>query len=116
VPDRAAPAPPDQYGPAPGPDAAGPEPVPMSELEFSRFVEPRYPRSRSARNSRGWVEVQFRVDAEGNTADVRVVAAEPPGLFDDAATAAVERWRFKPKVVDGEAVAVNSAVRLRFEP
>lgn len=107
---------PDDYGPAPAPAPAGPRDVAMSELEFSRFVEPRYPRARSARKTRGWAQVEFHVDPEGKTRNVRVTASSPPKLFDEPAITAVEKWRFKPFVVDGEAIIVSSAVRLRFEP
>jgi TonB family protein len=115
VPERSAPAP-DEFGPVPEPGPASPLTVPMSELEMKRFVEPRYPRGRSARTMGGWVELEFRVDKDGRTADVRVMNSEPPEVFEAAAKSAVAKWRFKPKLVDGEAVEVVSGVRLRFEP
>lgn len=88
----------------------------MSELDFERFVEPRYPRSRAVRKKRGWVEVQFQVNADGNTSEVQVMGSSPPEVFDEAATDAVAKWRFKPPLVDGEPVAVTTIIRLRFEP
>lgn len=115
VPQRASAAP-DDYGPLPAPGETGPPEVAMSELDFDRFVEPRYPRSRAARKSRGWVEVEFQVNENGQTSDVKIVGSSPPEVFDEAATDAVSKWRFKPPLVDGEPVAVTSVVRLRFEP
>ena len=88
----------------------------MSELDFDRFVEPRYPRSRSARKRRGWVELRFQVNENGKTSNIEVAASEPPEIFDEAATYAVSKWRFKPRMVNGEATTVITAIRLRFEP
>ena len=115
VPERASPSP-DDYGPLPAPGPPTPPEVAMSELDFERFVEPRYPRSRAARKTRGWVEVEFQVNPDGETSDVKILGSSPPEVFDEAALDAVSRWRFKPQVVDGEPVAVTSIVRLRFEP
>ena len=115
VPERASPSP-DDYGPLPAPGPPTPPEVAMSELDFDRFVEPRYPRSRAARKKRGWVEVQFQVNADGETSDVKILGSSPPEVFDQAALDAVSRWRFKPQVVAGEPMAVTSIVRLRFEP
>ncbi len=115
VPKRASVAP-DDYGPLPAPGEKAPPEVAMSELDFERFVEPRYPRSRAARKTRGWVEVLFQVNADGKTSDVQIVGSSPPEVFDEAAVNAVSKWRFKPQVVDGEPAAVTSIVRLRFEP
>ena len=88
----------------------------MSELDFDRFVEPRYPRSRAVRKKRGWVEVQFQVNGDGTTSDVQIAGSSPPEVFDEAASDAVSKWRFKPHLVDGEPIAVTTIVRLRFEP
>ncbi len=84
--------------------------VPFSSLVVRRYVEPAYPRNAMARRVSGWVEVNFSVDATGRTRDVRVRNAEPPGVFDDAALAAVRRWRFE------EGNPVTSGIRLRFDP
>jgi outer membrane biosynthesis protein TonB len=35
-------------------------------------------------------------------------------VFEAAATEAVARWRFRPRVVNGQPVAQRSAVTLRF--
>jgi protein TonB len=89
--------------------------TPLSELEFRRFVTPSRPRGMATRSVDGWVEVRFRVDEKGKTGDIRILGAEPEGVFDRAALNAVKRWRFEPYSVDGEATATESGVRLRFE-
>jgi protein TonB len=56
------------------------------------------------------------VDAEGATRDVRVVSAEPSGIFNRAAVEAVKRWRYAPAMLDGAAVAVATRTTVRFAP
>ena len=90
------------------------EPIALSELEFVEFVEPRYPRNLNI-DYTGWVDLQFRVDAAGRTSEIVVVGMDLPDRFAQPSIDAVGNWRFEPYVVDGEAVAVLSAVRLRFE-
>jgi TonB family protein len=42
------------------------------------------------------------------------VAAAPRGVFDEAALAAVAAWRYRPRVVNGRAVAQRTSVTLQF--
>jgi protein TonB len=88
----------------------------MSELEFERFVEPRFPRRVAARRASGWVQVDFLINQNGTTQDIRILDSEPPEIFDQAAINAVEKWQFKPPLVEGVAEEVRTSVRLRFEP
>jgi TonB family protein len=105
---------PDLPAPGPPPDAgAPPGEVAFSALGLRRYVEADYPRTAAAMRRSGWVEVGFRVDADGRPRDLRVLAAEPAGRFDAAALAAVRRWRFAPPPAGSEP---RSRVRLRFEP
>ena len=60
----------------------------------------------------GTVTVQALVDKAGLVRDVRVVKSVP--LLDDAAEAAVLRWRFRSARMHGSAVAVWVSVPVRF--
>lgn len=95
-----APAPADALAPA---DAPAPRTVSAavlggqaSESEPSRLlaVDPRYPSSAAARGIEGFVEISFTVTALGRVEDAVVTAAEPPGVFEQAALAAIARWRY----------------------
>lgn len=55
---------------------------------------PEYPPAAQARGARGHVDVEFTVTPAGAVESPRVVAAEPSGLFDSAALAAVARRRY----------------------
>jgi len=90
--------------------------VPFSSLTVRRYVEPAYPRNAASRRLAGWVEVTFTVEPSGRTADVQVIGADPPGIFDDAAVAAVRRWRFAGDEDGGAAGPVTSRIRVRFAP
>jgi TonB family protein len=65
-----------------------------------------YPPDARADGVEGYVVVRYDVSADGRVDNVRVVDAEPRGIFDEAAVQAVSRWRFRPPHRDGEAQAV----------
>jgi len=70
-------------------------------------VAPIYPRRALSRGIEGYVIVEFTVTKLGTVRDVRVVESEPSsGIFDDAAVAAAEKFKYKPRVIDGQAVEV----------
>lgn len=65
-----------------------------TELEPLIEVAPSYPPAAQARGLDGYVDLSFTVDPLGTVADVSVAAAEPADIFDEAAIAAVSRWRY----------------------
>lgn len=76
---------------------------------------PRYPYQARRRGIEGWVRVSFTVTPEGDVEDVIVEEAKPAGIFDQAAIAAVYKWKFKPRTVDGRPVASRAEQRVEFE-
>jgi TonB family protein len=89
--------------------------VQQRDLEPVATPGPDYPPAAYQQGVAGWVEVEYTVNESGATTDVVVVAGEPPGVFDAAATAAVARWKYRPRVVNGRPVAQRTSVTLRFE-
>lgn len=69
-------------------------------------VTPTYPTRAASRGIEGWCQVKFTVTETGGVRDVVVVDAEPAGIFDSASIRAAEKFKFQPKVVDGQGVAV----------
>lgn len=59
-------------------------------------ASPRYPLPALNRKIEGSVEISFTILPDGRTGAARLVSAEPAGVFDDAALAAVARLRFEP--------------------
>ncbi len=78
-------------------------------------IPPTYPRWAAQRRLEGWVKVAFTVDARGQVSEAEVVAAEPSGVFDQAALRAIRQWRFQPPTRDGEPVAQRAVQILKFK-
>jgi protein TonB len=100
--------------PAAAPDMA-PGIVAADAMNRVAARDPVYPAQALREGTRGWVELEFTITANGSVRDIDVVAAEPQGVFDAAASAAVADWRYKPRVVNGQPVAQRSRVTLRFD-
>jgi protein TonB len=79
-------------------------------------VNPQYPLRASERGIEGWVEVQFTISKLGTVKDPRVINSHPSSIFDRSALKAIRKWKYNPKIEDGEPMerpGVN--VRLKFE-
>ena len=70
-------------------------------------VAPIYPRRALTRNIEGYVLLEFVVTATGAVRDPVVIEAKPPGFFERAAIQAALKFKYKPKVIDGEPVEVT---------
>ena len=79
-------------------------------------VQPIYPRRAQSRGISGYVLLQFVVTATGTVRDPVVIEAKPPGIFDRAAINAALKFKYKPKVVNGEPIEVAGVRNLiKFE-
>jgi protein TonB len=67
-------------------------------------VNPRYPPRAQSRGIEGWVHLRFTITRQGTVTDVQVVDADPKGYFERSAKRAVGKYKYKPKIQDGEAV------------
>ena len=67
-------------------------------------VAPVYPQRAQQRGIEGHVVVEFDVDEQGLVFNARILYAEPEGYFESAALRALERYRYQPRVENGEAV------------
>ena len=78
---------------------------------------PDYPAIALQRQLEGWVLVEFDVLANGMVANIEVIESSDP-VFERSARRATAKFRFKPRVVDGVAVAtsdVRNLIRYRME-
>ncbi len=69
-------------------------------------VAPVYPRRAQTRGIEGFVLLEFVVTKTGAVRDPVVIESKPPGIFDRAATQAALKFKYKPKVVNGEPIDV----------
>ncbi|MED5411847.1 MAG: TonB family protein [Pseudomonadota bacterium] len=72
-------------------------------------IAPQYPTRAAQRGIQGWCLVSFTVDGLGNVIEdtIVVVDAEPPNIFDRSSVRAAARFKFQPRVVDGQGVDVS---------
>ena len=79
-------------------------------------VSPIYPRRALERGQEGYVKLSFTVTATGSVRDPIVVESVPPKIFDRSAIQAALKFKYKPKMVNGEPVEVAGVVNvIRFE-
>ena len=69
-------------------------------------VQPIYPRRAQERGISGHVLLEFTVTELGTVEDVVVIEAEPKGYFERAAVRAARKFKYKPKVINNEAIRV----------
>jgi protein TonB len=79
-------------------------------------VQPQYPLRASERGIEGWVEVEFTISKLGTVKDPMVINSHPSSIFDRSALKAIRKWKYNPKIEDGEPVErPGIKVRLKFE-
>ena len=79
-------------------------------------VQPQYPLRASERGIEGWVEVEFTISKLGTVKDPSVINSHPSSIFDRSALKAIRKWKYNPKIEDGEPVErPGIKVRLKFE-
>jgi protein TonB len=79
----------------------------VSDGEYLPIVKvaPVYPSRALSRGLEGYVIVEFTVTRTGTVRDVLVVESTST-LFERAATTAALKFKYKPRVIDGEPVEV----------
>jgi protein TonB len=78
-------------------------------------IEPQYPRDALLKGLEGWVRVRFTILPDGSVADPSVVDAQPPRVFNREAVRAILRWKFKPRIMDGQAVSREAEQTIEFK-
>ncbi|SJM93808.1 energy transducer TonB [Crenothrix polyspora] len=77
-------------------------------------AKPTYPMRAKSRNIEGWAKVEFTVTASGEVTNAHIVSASPPGIFDASALEAIQKFRFKAKMVNGKAVNGSATKKFNF--
>ena len=88
--------------------------APASELNLLEAPPAAYPPDALRLNIQGWVELEFVVDGTGHPKNIVLVAAEPTGRFDQAALAAVAKYRYAPFERGGHVYERRVRLRVRF--
>jgi TonB family protein len=94
------------------------EPVKLTESIarglLTQSVDPAYPDGGKAAGQRGTVVLQVLIGRDGAVQDAMFMQGSL--VFARAAITAVKQWRFKPYLLNGRPVAVQSLVTLNFKP
>ena len=69
-------------------------------------VAPIYPRRAQTRGITGYCIVEYTVTKSGSIRDPEAVDCQPAGIFERASVKAALKFKYKPRVVDGEPIEV----------
>lgn len=88
---------------------------PSESLRLHYSEPPQYPERAMARGVKGYTQVSFTVDENGDVLkkSVNVERSEPNRYFERASVAALDSFKFKPRMVRGKAIA-TLGVRYTF--
>ena len=79
---------------------------------LKKKVAPRYPHQAREKGIQGVVALQVLINQAGDVADVRVISGDP--MFADVSVEAVKQWKYKPYLLSGQAVEVETVVKVSF--
>lgn len=78
-------------------------------------TSPLYPPRALSRKLEGQVKVLFTITTDGTVMNPKIIESSPKGVFDRSALRAVRKWKFRKKLVDGQAVAWQSVQTIVFK-
>ena len=79
-------------------------------------IAPVYPMMARNRGIEGHCLVEYTVTAAGTTRDVVVIESDPQGIFDRVSIEAAQKFKYRPRVVNGEPIEVRGVRNLfRYE-
>ena len=101
---------------AAAPASAGSGPVSVANLNTNLMsgAPPSYPMGSRRKREQGTVVLRLVISPEGRVTDISVSRSSGFEALDDAALAAVRKWRWSPKMMDGRAVAITGLVMIPF--
>lgn len=73
---------------------------------------PKYPREAKENRIQGDVIVRATIDTKGHISELELVSGAP--VLADAALEAVKRWQYRPYVLNGQPVEVETTIKVEF--
>jgi len=102
--------------PTPAPTLVKPQVVRVSsgvsQGMLVRRIEPQYPPLARQARVQGAVLLEAMISKEGTIEGLRVVSGHP--MLVPAAVLAVKQWRYKPYLLNGEPVEVDTTIQVNF--
>jgi periplasmic protein TonB len=84
----------------------------VSQGLLIKKVQPNYPPLARQARIQGTVLLQAEISKDGTIENLRLINGHP--MLAPAATEAVKQWRYKPYMLNGEPVAVETQVQVNF--
>ncbi|MFB9887429.1 energy transducer TonB [Balneatrix alpica] len=102
--------------PRPAPPAVPASQGLSMEAQALSKVPPDYPNRALRRRIEGKVTVEFTVEADGRVrpGSAKIIEAQPQGYFERGVLQAIYRWRFKPRLEQGQGVSFRARQTLEF--
>src|SRR5476649_1634925 len=101
---------------APPPKVATPQKLRVSqgvaEGNLTHRVEPQYPQMAKVAHIQGEVLLAATISKSGAIENLHTISGHP--ILAQAATEAVRQWKYKPYLLNGEAVEVETTVKVSF--
>lgn len=69
-------------------------------------VKPEFPQEAALKGIEGWVLLRFDISEDGRVENIEVVSANPRNMFERKARDAVRKWKYAPRMSNGQAVKV----------
>ena len=95
--------------------AARPAPLRLSHMDLGalvHYVKPVYPQIAIQTRTQGTVELHAVISREGVIESLQLVSGHP--LLSRAALEAVRQWRYRPYLLNGQAVEVETQITVNF--
>jgi TonB family protein len=84
----------------------------VEQANLVRKIQPAYPREAKEGGVQGVVRLQVRIDRDGHVSEATVISGDP--LLASAAIDAVKQWLYRPTLVNGNRVEVETEVDVNF--
>jgi protein TonB len=75
-------------------------------------VQPHYPKEAQEQGIQGDVLLNATIDSKGNLVNLKVVQGDP--ILVKAAVDAVKKWKYRPFILNGEPVDVDTTIKIQF--
>jgi len=75
-------------------------------------VNPKYPREARNQGIQGDVILQAMIDTKGNIVSLKAVQGDP--ILAEASIEAVKQWKYRPYLLNGEPVVLETTIKIKF--
>jgi len=75
-------------------------------------VEPIYPPLAKQTHREGRVELRAIIGTDGRIRSLQIVAGDP--FFEQSAVEAVQQWRYKPTILNGQPVEIDTSIMVIY--